>query len=153
MGAERLPASSGLPAQEGAGAGAIDARLPGSERAAGGAESPSGQDERPHGALPLRSGDRVIQTRNNYTLGVFNGDTGVVVAITPDEVRVDFGDGRDVVYARPTCLTWSMPYCPTVHRAQGSEWPGVVLWPRRPTGRRSREICSTLPSPARGAPP
>ena len=35
-----------------------------------------GQGERPHGALPLRVGDRVIQTHNNYLLGVFNGDTG-----------------------------------------------------------------------------
>ena len=40
-----------------------------------------GQGERPHGALPLRVGDRVIQTHNNYVLGVFNGDTGTIVEI------------------------------------------------------------------------
>src|SRR5919202_1316472 len=45
-----------------------------------------GQSERPHGALPLRVGDRVIQTRNNYTLGVFNGDGGIIVGIEPEEV-------------------------------------------------------------------
>ena len=41
---------------------------------------PRGQAERPHGALPLRLGDRVIQTRNNYTLGVFNGDSGRIAS-------------------------------------------------------------------------
>jgi exodeoxyribonuclease V alpha subunit len=88
---------------------------------------PRGQPERPHGALPLRSGDRVIQTRNHYGLGVFNGDTGTVTEITADEVVVDFGDGRAVRYAAADVLDLEHAYCLTVHRAQGSEWPGVVL--------------------------
>ncbi len=44
-----------------------------------------GQAEGPHGALALRTGDRVIQTRNHYGLGVFNGDTGTVGAMAPDD--------------------------------------------------------------------
>jgi exodeoxyribonuclease V alpha subunit len=88
---------------------------------------PRGQAERPHGALALRLGDRVIQTRNNYTLGVFNGDTGVIVGIEPDELTVDFGDGRQVAYAPADLLDLEHAYCLTVHRAQGSEWPGVVI--------------------------
>jgi exodeoxyribonuclease V alpha subunit len=88
---------------------------------------PQGQDERPHGALPLRTGDRVIQTRNNYNLGVVNGDVGTVVAISPAELTVDFGDGRVVTYAPADLLDLDHAYCLTVHRAQGSEWPGVVL--------------------------
>jgi exodeoxyribonuclease V alpha subunit len=69
----------------------------------------------------------VIQTRNHYGLGVFNGDTGTVTAITADEVVVDFGDGREVRYAPADVLDLEHAYCLTVHRAQGSEWPGVVL--------------------------
>jgi exodeoxyribonuclease V alpha subunit len=88
---------------------------------------PRGQAERPHGALALRAGDRVIQTRNNYTLGVFNGDTGVAVAVEPEGVQVDFGDGRVVAYAPADLVDLEHAYCLTVHRAQGSEWPGVVL--------------------------
>ena len=88
---------------------------------------PGGQAERPHGALALRVGDRVIQTRNNYNLGVFNGDTGLVVAIDPAELTVDFGDGRLVSYAPADLLDLDHAYCLTVHRSQGSEWPGVVL--------------------------
>lgn len=88
---------------------------------------PDGQDERPHGALPLRVGDRVIQTRNNYNLGVVNGDTGLVAAVVPGEVLVDFGDGREITYAPADLIDLDHAYCLTVHRAQGSEWPGVVL--------------------------
>lgn len=86
-----------------------------------------GQDERPHGALPLRVGDRVIQTRNNYTLGVFNGDAGILTAIAPGTLTVDFGDGRAVEYAAADLLDLDHAYCLTVHRAQGSEWRGVVV--------------------------
>ncbi len=82
--------------------------------------------ERPHGALALRESDRVIQTRNNYDLGVFNGDTGTVVTLG-DEVVVDFGDGRTVRYDDDALLDLDHAYCLTVHRAQGSEWPGVVV--------------------------
>ncbi len=88
---------------------------------------PGDRPERPHGALPLRLGDRVIQTRNNYNLGVFNGDGGEITAVAPDEVTVDFGDGRVVAYAPADLLDLDHAYCLTVHRSQGSEWPGVVL--------------------------
>jgi exodeoxyribonuclease V alpha subunit len=91
--------------------------------------NPPGEDrpERPHGALPLRLGDRVIQTRNNYTLEVFNGDTGTIVGLDASGVRADFGDGRQVAYAPADLLDLEHAYCLTVHRAQGSEWPGVVV--------------------------
>ena len=83
--------------------------------------------ERPHGALALRLGDRVIQTRNNYTLEVFNGDTGRIVQVEPAGVQVDFGDERLVTYAAEDLLDLDHAYCLTVHRSQGSEWPGVIV--------------------------
>ncbi|MFN8635285.1 MAG: AAA family ATPase [Chloroflexota bacterium] len=87
-----------------------------------------GQPERPHGALSLRAGDRVIQTHNNYLLGVFNGDTGTVVEIDgATGLKVDFGDGRVVQYGAVDLLDLDHAYGLTVHRAQGSEWPGVVV--------------------------
>jgi len=88
---------------------------------------PRGQAEAAHGALALRVGDRVIQTHNNYDLGVFNGDTGVLLAIEGETLTVDFGDGRLVEYSRMDAIDLEHAYCLTVHRAQGSEWAGVVL--------------------------
>ena len=53
----------------------------------------------------LRVGDRVIQTVNNYTLGVFNGATGVVVDADPGsrKVWIDFANGRKEKPVEPTC--------------------------------------------------
>ncbi|HVA92453.1 MAG TPA: ATP-dependent RecD-like DNA helicase [Chloroflexota bacterium] len=88
---------------------------------------PRGQAEAAHGALSLRVGDRVIQTRNNYDLGVFNGDTGLLVEVRGETLTVDFGDQRRVEYPRMDAMDLEHAYCLTVHRAQGSEWAGVVL--------------------------
>nr|MBC8205116.1 AAA family ATPase [FCB group bacterium] len=53
----------------------------------------------------LRVGDRVIQTVNNYTLGVFNGTTGVIADVDPQsrKVWVDFGNGCKKETVEPTC--------------------------------------------------
>jgi len=111
-----------------------------------------GQAERPHGALALRVGDRVIQTRNNYTLGVVNGDTGLLVAVALGTATIDFGDGRVVTYAPADLLDVDHAYCLTVHRAQGSEWPGVVLLVSSAHGRMlSRNLLYTALTRARRA--
>lgn len=110
------------------------------------------QAERPHGALPLRVGDRVIQTRNNYNLGVFNGDTGILTAIEPDALTVEYGDGRAVRYAPADLLDLDHAYCLTVHRAQGSEWPGVVVLASSSYGQMlSRNLLYTALTRARRA--
>jgi exodeoxyribonuclease V alpha subunit len=83
--------------------------------------------ERPRGLLPLRLGDRVIQTSNDYRLQVFNGETGQIVSV--DEgggVTVDFGDRR-VAYGAGDLYQLEHAYALTVHRSQGSEWPAVVV--------------------------
>lgn len=83
--------------------------------------------ERPRGLLPLRLGDRVIQTANDYRLQVFNGETGQIVSV--DEgggITVDFGDRR-VVYGAGDLYQLEHAYALTVHRSQGSEWPAVVV--------------------------
>ncbi len=83
--------------------------------------------ERPHGALALRVGDRVIQTANEYRLQVFNGETGQVVSIDAGGgITVDYGDRR-VAYGAGDLYHLDHAYALTVHRAQGSEWPAVVV--------------------------
>lgn len=73
-------------------------------------------------------GDKVIQLINDYDKEVFNGDIGRVAAIDAEEglVRVDF-DGRPVEYELGELDELSLAYATTIHKAQGSEYPAVVI--------------------------
>lgn len=79
----------------------------------------------------FREGDKVMQIKNNYDLNVFNGDIGVVKKIDNDEeiiiVSYDYHD-EDVLYEFSMLDELSLSYSMTVHKAQGSEFP-VVLMP------------------------
>ncbi len=73
-------------------------------------------------------GDKVIQLVNDYDKEVFNGDIGRIAAIDPEEglVRVDY-DGRQVEYEQGELDELALAYATTVHKAQGSEYPAVVI--------------------------
>ncbi|WKZ56457.1 MAG: ATP-dependent RecD-like DNA helicase [Bdellovibrionota bacterium] len=84
------------------------------------------------GESVLRLGDKVCQRVNNYQIdpgGVFNGDVGSIVEV--DRARrqlvVELWDGRLVRYANDDLYELSLAYALTVHRAQGSEMPCVLL--------------------------
>lgn len=74
-------------------------------------------------------GDKVMQTRNNYELDVFNGDVGIVTVVDTEagEMEVCFEDDRRVLYGLEETDNLTTAYCTTVHKAQGSEYPAVVL--------------------------
>ena len=76
-----------------------------------------------------RVGDRVIQTRNNYDKEVFNGDLGHLVDITTDPVTVQvrFDADRIVTYQPAELDELQLAYAITIHKAQGSEFPAVVI--------------------------
>ena len=80
------------------------------------------------GARVFRRGDKVMQLRNNYYKEVFNGDIGVVTGFIPDtgQLVVEF-DGRKVFYESGEGDEITLAYAVTVHKSQGSEFPGVVL--------------------------
>ena len=73
-------------------------------------------------------GDKVIQLVNNYDKEVFNGDIGRVTAIDEEEglVQVEV-DGRRVDYELGELDEIALAYATTVHKAQGSEYPAVVI--------------------------
>jgi exodeoxyribonuclease V alpha subunit len=84
--------------------------------------------ERRLGGRNFRVGDKVMQTRNNYTRDVYNGDIGRVTGIDPVEqtltvtidgqpVRYDWGEADELVHA----------FAVSVHKSQGSEYPAVVM--------------------------
>lgn len=73
-------------------------------------------------------GERVLQTKNNYDLEVFNGDLGTVVAIRDDEsMDVEMEDGRTVVYDKLAAKNLQLGYAMTVHKSQGGERPVVLM--------------------------
>ncbi len=74
----------------------------------------------------LRVGDRVMQTRNNYDKRVFNGDVGRIVEAAADRLVVAFEADR-VVYRRGEVSQLALAYAVSVHKAQGSEYPAVVI--------------------------
>ncbi|MEZ4319176.1 MAG: ATP-dependent RecD-like DNA helicase [Myxococcota bacterium] len=78
------------------------------------------------GDREIRAGDRVICTRNNYDLEVFNGDLGVATRSLKDGLDIDF-DGRSVVFPWDELNSIELAYAVTVHKSQGSEYPAVVL--------------------------
>jgi len=76
----------------------------------------------------FRVGDKVIQTRNNYEKDVFNGDIGQIYSfdMTNQAMLVEM-DERRVSYDWSEADELTHAYCISVHRAQGSEYPCIVL--------------------------
>ena len=76
----------------------------------------------------FRTGDKVMQVKNNYDKEVFNGDIGTVASVNMDErtLKVDF-DGRMVEYDVTELDELVHAYATTIHKAQGSEYPIVVM--------------------------
>jgi len=76
----------------------------------------------------LRVGDKIIQTRNNYDLGLFNGDLGRVTAVDPGEgsLAADF-DGTPIALERADLSDIQSAYALSIHKSQGSEFPVVII--------------------------
>ena len=86
-------------------------------------------------------GDRVMQTRNDYSAewldpltgeteqGVFNGEMGIVESVDPIEgtMTVFFDDGKTVKYSKKMLEDIELAYAVTVHKSQGCEFEHVVI--------------------------
>ncbi len=109
--------------------------------------NPADPEKKEHemGSHLFREGDKVMQIRNNYQLeweiqgryhipiekgiGVFNGDTGILTKINEfaETAEVRFEDGRIAEYSFKQLEELELAYAITIHKAQGSEYPAVIL--------------------------
>jgi exodeoxyribonuclease V alpha subunit len=73
-------------------------------------------------------GDKVMQIENDYDKEIYNGDTGYVLDVNPEngELTTNF-DGRSVVYSFGELDALVPAYAVTIHKSQGSEYPAVVI--------------------------
>ena len=84
--------------------------------------NPSAEDA----ARSFYVGDKVMQTRNDYDLDVYNGEVGIVRACSPSTLVVDM-EGREIHYSKTARRSLSLAYASTIHKAQGHEYPAVVI--------------------------
>ena len=109
--------------------------------------NPPAKDKKEYrqGEILLREGDKVMQIRNNYQLeweivsrygipvdsglGVFNGDMGKILSINEaaSEIMVEFDENRRVRYPFSLLDELELAYAITIHKSQGSEYPGVIM--------------------------
>ena len=89
--------------------------------------NPEGASIRRGGQL-LRDGDRVMQRRNNYDLGIFNGDVGRLQKLDLQEQRASLEfDGRQVLMPFAELEQLTLAYASSIHKSQGSEYTCVVV--------------------------
>ena len=104
-----------------------------------------GKKELPVRDMIFREGDKVMHIKNNYDLewemktpsgfaydqgtGVFNGDIGIINRINEHTqmLEVIFDDGKYVIYEFDQLEELTLAYASTIHKAQGSEYPAVIL--------------------------
>ncbi|MFO8031086.1 MAG: ATP-dependent RecD-like DNA helicase [Desulfohalobiaceae bacterium] len=76
----------------------------------------------------LRKGDRILQIRNNYEKNIFNGDLGWVLEVNEQAGELVAGfEGQRISYEQAELDELALAYCLSVHKAQGSEYPGVII--------------------------
>ena len=104
-----------------------------------------GKQEKEYGDHLFREGDKVMQIKNNYQLeweistrygmtidkgiGVFNGDMGIIRKINTYEetVTVEYDEKKLVKYPYNLLDELELAYAITIHKAQGSEYPAVII--------------------------
>lgn len=79
-----------------------------------------------NGAKTFVAGDRVIQTRNDYDINVMNGEIGTVLQVKWRGLWVKFDAIANAVQC-PGGGALDFAWCLTTHKAQGSEWPWVII--------------------------
>jgi len=88
----------------------------------------------------FRAGTRVIQTTNDYELGVMNGEQGFVVRVeagqrpAQDQLWVRFDQGAEHHYQGGKIRSLQPAWAVTCHKSQGSQWDTVIFVAHKSVG-------------------
>ena len=98
-----------------------------------------------YGEVIFREGDKVMQIKNNYQIewevlnryqiplergiGIFNGDIGYIQKIDQrlEQMTILFDENKTVAYSFKQLEELELAYAITIHKAQGSEYPAIVI--------------------------
>lgn len=98
--------------------------------------NPAPLDRFTHRKLAFATGDKVIVTRNNYDLDIYNGTQATITRFAEDAIWIVTEDEKTVELSGSARDDISPAWCITVHKSQGSEFPVVVL----PIGMNQRML-------------
>ncbi len=100
---------------------------------------------------PWYPGQPLLVTSNDYTVGLFNGDTGVIIAVPGVGLRAAFARGSEHLLVAPARLdTVTTLHAMTIHRGQGSQFQAVtVVLPPADSPLLTRELLYTASTRAR----
>ncbi|MDR1915630.1 MAG: ATP-dependent RecD-like DNA helicase [Synergistaceae bacterium] len=81
-----------------------------------------------YGGKVYRTGDKVMQIRNNYDKDVYNGDIGFILRADPDAGMLTVKmDEREIEYGVSEFNELVHAYAVSIHKSQGSEYKAVII--------------------------
>jgi exodeoxyribonuclease V alpha subunit len=86
-------------------------------------------DGPPVPGTPLREGDRVVQSRNDYEHELMNGERAVILHHDAEREVILLGtdDERRITLPVASADTLRLAYAMSIHKAQGSQVPAIVI--------------------------
>jgi exodeoxyribonuclease V alpha subunit len=81
-----------------------------------------------HGKNEFWLNDKIIHTKNDYDLNVFNGETGVIASVDGNGVKVYYNlSDKYIEYSHENINEIQLAYAISVHKSQGSEYRDVII--------------------------
>lgn len=103
----------------------------------------SEKKEQKHGSKVFRVGDKVVLLSNNYNVGYYNGDLGLIQDISHDGITIKLSS-KTFVLPQENIDDLELAYAMTIHRSQGSEFRNVVVvLPANPANMLKRNLLYT----------
>lgn len=80
-----------------------------------------------YGNMCFRLRDKIIMTKNNYTVGYFNGETGEIIDADEHGIEVSLSNNRRLYIDNANLSDVSLGYSLTIHKSQGREYDNVII--------------------------